>query len=635
MYPTVAISLRTLAAYHQSHRTCPRFGIQAQCKTLAFLHDIPYRLYLNMQFSVAYDIYLEIRHCVQQRLQAPLGRDTPNWCLLNSCPACFYKLRDEPKLEFDWLISIDGNNSLKRWDSTIYGNTPRVDSRWARSDYWVEPKAVDRFQNEIASHVDDWQDEPVEVNPSQSFSFFDESRIFIAACRHRFVLVACDMLRSGELAKYPLALIDKLLGVYGPNGGCAYDIGCAFSKTLSSSSLASQVNNLGFRMMLHWHLLYIPGTGHSEGEGCEHIFSASNKLARSTRHASPFHRHQSIEEHFSFWDKDKYAVLSNFLWNHYREALKVITTLTVELTIIKAELQLTDDDFPRFLHEECNYLESLKELPVKDNLCIRYVEELVAHMEIQLSIDVWWEIGGKEYKHFKDEASLSKYHTALDELERLIVMRFELSKLSLSGTGYKLRQQISKALQRCSETIRKAITRYNVQAAALNPPRPNILWKDIADYSFIAEFDLLRHSRTDIGSNDWAKPVHREATTKNFKLLRASGIIHDLLISDPLLGRELKRQWCSRAAINAVHSYRLDQIAGLTGFSGVNTVGIRLELTANAHVLNAGHISVPQEDRDDVLAIIRSDYDNMEAIDREEDKAATQDMADYLHSIID
>jgi hypothetical protein len=126
-------------------------------------------------------------------------------------------------------------------------------------------------------------------------------------------------------AKYPLVLIDKLLGVYRPNGGCAYNIGCVFSKTLGNSLLAPQVVNLGFRMMvgafhghahnwkcqLHWHPLYIPGTGHSEGEGCEHIFSASNELARSTRHASPFHQHQSIEEHFTFWDKDKYAAISS------------------------------------------------------------------------------------------------------------------------------------------------------------------------------------------------------------------------------------------------------------------------------------------------------------------------------------
>ncbi|KAG1877138.1 hypothetical protein C8R48DRAFT_591361, partial [Suillus tomentosus] len=223
-----------------------------------------------------------------------------------------------------------------------------------------------------------------------------------------------------------------------------------------------------------------------------------------------------------------------------------------------------------------------------------------------------WEIGGKEYTHFKGEASLSKYRTALDELERLVVMRlFELSKLSLSGTGYKLQQQISKALQRRSETFWKAITRYNIQAAALNPPHPKISWKDIAEYGFLAKFDLLRHSCTDIRSNHWAKPAHREATTKYLKLLRAreeivrlnieirrlrtaihdeelhvTGTIHNLLISDPLLDSELKCQWHSRAAINAVHSSRLDQIASLTGFSGVNTIGVRFKPTTDDQVLN-------------------------------------------------
>jgi hypothetical protein len=56
--------------------------------------------------------------------------------------------------------------------------------------------------------------------------------------------------------------------------------------------------------------LYIKGTGHSDGEGCEHVFSSSNDLARGTRHATRFHRHQAIEEHFTFWDQDKYANLS-------------------------------------------------------------------------------------------------------------------------------------------------------------------------------------------------------------------------------------------------------------------------------------------------------------------------------------
>jgi len=57
-------------------------------------------------------------------------------------------------------------------------------------------------------------------------------------------------------------------------------------------------------------------------------------------------------------------------------------------------------------------------------------------IETQLAVDQRWEIGGPEYQCFKEEASLGKYRTALDELKHLVVMRlFELSKLSLSGTG--------------------------------------------------------------------------------------------------------------------------------------------------------------------------------------------------------
>jgi len=67
---------------------------------------------------------------------------------------------------------------------------------------------------------------------------------------------------------------------------------------------------------------------------------------------------------------------------------------------------------------------------------LQHAEALVVHIETQLAVDKRWEIGGPEYQHFKEEASLGKYRAALDELECLVVMRlFELSKLSLSGTG--------------------------------------------------------------------------------------------------------------------------------------------------------------------------------------------------------
>jgi hypothetical protein len=148
------------------------------------------------------------------------------------------------------------------------------------------------------------------------------------------------MIRSGELyvvslsayiflikqrAKYALTIVDRLINMLGPRVGCAYDIGCAISKTVESSSLSEKVKNALFQLMvgafhghahnrmcqLDWHPLFIKGTGHTKGEGCEHIFSSSNDLARGTRHATRFHRHQAIEEHFNFWDQDKYAILSN------------------------------------------------------------------------------------------------------------------------------------------------------------------------------------------------------------------------------------------------------------------------------------------------------------------------------------
>ena len=167
--------------------------------------------------------------------------------------------------------------------------------------------------------------------------------------------------------------------------------------------------------------------------------------------------------------------------------------------------------------------------------------------------------------------------------------------------GYKLCQQISKALQRRSEAIRNAISCYNTQVAALNPPHPLVSWKDIAEYSFLGEFDLLHHSCADIRDNDWAKPAFHQATVKFFKLQcaceelvharvevhRLQSSIHDeeahiskivdgLLISDSPLASELKRQHRSWHAINQLHLHHIDQIACHLQYVGNQGVGIRL-----------------------------------------------------------
>jgi hypothetical protein len=68
---------------------------------------------------------------------------------------------------------------------------------------------------------------------------------------------------------------------------------------------------------------------------------------------------------------------------------------------------------------------------------LQNAETQTGHMELQLQIEERWAIGSEQYTCYKQEASMGKYRAALDELERLVVMRlFELSKMSLSGTGH-------------------------------------------------------------------------------------------------------------------------------------------------------------------------------------------------------
>ncbi|TDL13895.1 hypothetical protein BD410DRAFT_696918, partial [Rickenella mellea] len=229
-----------------------------------------------------------------------------------------------------------------------------------------------------------------------------------------------------------------------------------------------------------YHPLYVEGMGRADAEGCERVFSASNAVAAGTRHSSKFHRHQAIEEHFAFWDEDKYAALSAFLYNHYREALSVIRTCSAELDQFQKKLGITSDDFKKYFESERQYLRSLKQEPPEETLRYDYVEALedlarrrqewnnarivvnrltygpvqAGHqqasiqagrlmcsaltklqdaethttlLENRLLLQERWKPGDDEYEKTKCAMADRAYAKALDELERLVVQRlFEL-----------------------------------------------------------------------------------------------------------------------------------------------------------------------------------------------------------------
>ena len=163
--PTVVITIRAVEFFRLSHLRCPHFSVQSYAKTLCDMHgvstsfstithigftftlQVPFGRWLSRQFSIAYDLYLDIRRRVDSLIQVALKRDAPNWRLQNACPACTFKLKDEPKLKFDMLFTMDGNDSLKRvlrrGDKGL--DVERPDDRFLDTDYYVTRKDVDRW----------------------------------------------------------------------------------------------------------------------------------------------------------------------------------------------------------------------------------------------------------------------------------------------------------------------------------------------------------------------------------------------------------------------------------------------------------------------------------------------------------
>ncbi|KAJ7792184.1 hypothetical protein B0H14DRAFT_3160393 [Mycena olivaceomarginata] len=445
--------------------------------------------------------------------------------------------------------------------------------------------------------------------------------------------------------KYPLTIVRRLLDTYGADIGLGYNIMCAFFGTLRRSSLGARVTALRMRgvvpsfhghahnreCQLGWHPLYVEGMGTEDFEECERTFALSNNLAAVTRLASPFHRHQQIEEHFNFHDLDKHASSGRFIFQNYRHALEKLDTNAQQLSVLENRTKTSAQDYEDFLLAERAYFESRKKEPEQVSVTSDYmdllqklqdavqesaaakktynqldhyivnlgwqraeialcrrryqtthnrvlgVEEAVVLFEEEHAIEDRWTPDSRQYKDALVMLGERKYQRALDRLELLVVKRlFELTKLGMSNISYKMREKLSKALRTRADAIRTALDQYNAAAAQLNPPRERLTWLSVIDTVSLAEFDLLRDTRTDIRSVAWANPVNREAMVLYFGIKRAKeevlrlnvemrrlitfmaddhvDFIHAIrthIAVNPHLAHELSQRWTHRDRIHA------------------------------------------------------------------------------------
>ncbi|KAJ7251888.1 hypothetical protein C8J57DRAFT_1437455 [Mycena rebaudengoi] len=597
--PTVAIATRVLEMFRIAHLRTPTITIQSWVKTLSDLHGVAFKPYLSQQFSVCYDLYLDLRTRTETRVKKVLGRDAPDFRLRTTCPACTYKLEGEADLIFDMLVTMDGNDSLKRvlrkerCDHDDNGKPlpsalkerkdPRVDT--AGKDYYLSSETVDLWaRNDLQS----WQ-------RRRMWGVFDETGVFLALY----------MVRSGELAKYPLAIVDALLDAFGPKLGVGYDIGCGFGTTVRNSPLGKKAKDLKMKTLVgafHGHAHnrlcqleylanYVPGMGLEDLEGCERLFSKSNFLARSVQYASIFHRKQTIVSYMSHHDDfESYANLSAFLVNTYWQAIEIIDGEPALQVAMQAAGIQDVSEFRKRLDMEKKYLTDLKTDDEENTLQMEYYQKLVnleerkqaigegsratqvtrrhaqenydgalaavQQQEEFMAIEIRWLPTSDEWAAAAYLVSTKRYRTALSRLERLVIQRmFELTKMNMSQTGYKLRKHIAKALQARSQAVRSALVSYNDAAASLATPARKLSWSEVI---MDAHFKIERAREEILRLNIEIRRVVTKIRDERVFLLEKEAEVRQ---TDPGLAFMIRLHRRERGRFDEVHMKRFRKLA--------------------------------------------------------------------------
>ncbi|KAJ7280620.1 hypothetical protein C8J57DRAFT_1500837 [Mycena rebaudengoi] len=180
-------------------------------------------------------------------------------------------------------------------------------------------------------------------------------------------------------------------------------------------------------------------------------------------------------------------------------------------------------------------------------------------LEVRLDIVTQWVAGGAEWEAAAVLVSRRRYQRALDKLEGLIISwMFELTKVNMSGTGYKMRRHIAKALQARSKA------------------------EQVVEYAFLADFDLLREGQSDIRREPWALPSGCLAMDKHFDLLRADEeLIHlDMEIKrlvTHMRDEDLFLQW-KEDVVHDVHMARLVWLSKEPGFTASLVPGVSISM---------------------------------------------------------
>ncbi|KAG9081176.1 hypothetical protein FRC06_005751 [Ceratobasidium sp. 370] len=450
-----------------------------------------------------------------------------------------HNLENEPPMQYSMLVTMDGNDSLKH-----IAKAGASDHRVYKSSYYITQAEVDTCANEVPRRRKKdqpqeetqcekrWKSARPDNDPrKQAKLMFEETGVFISTCRHSQVLTVCDMVRSGELAKYGLATVDRLISTHGDGILNGYDTGCSFEGTVFRAPMIGP-----------------------------HARAAKIKFCTGAFHGPAHNRLCQLQYHYG-WDDDQHANLGRLFRSKYKSALAVIERMETSISHLAPDVPL--DKLKGVLELEERYLNALKAEDPEDTMAVEYIElrerleatqaeydkhqklfvsynpssgdlrkaaatnrieararwtmnqiftlrQAVTDFEEKHDILIPWTREMKEWVDADDIQRNRDVQRCIDDLERLSVQHiFEMSRAGIRGLGYKMRMHIMQAINNRSAALKSALKRYNDAASKVGLQA--ILWETLTSISMLADFDLLRGSRTGILEEEWAWPSNRRA----------------------------------------------------------------------------------------------------------------------------
>ncbi|KAI0323535.1 hypothetical protein GY45DRAFT_1341373, partial [Cubamyces sp. BRFM 1775] len=582
----MAFSLDLLELYHRLRWQHPRLGVQPFIRAICDLHD--------------------------ERCDKALRHNEVNWRIRNACPPCNLQLKNKEPMKPERLLALDGNNSAKR-----VASAGREDPRVFSSDYFLPRQVVDRYKDKVkrkahskkplkqqadedAEDLSEEEDAPWIVkdapgdapdgqeNPTpcterwkasaaehekRALNIYETTGIFVSACRHG--------------AKYPLAILDHTLDVHGDNTGYGYNIGCSFAKTVKTSRLVgpkaanakTEFVVCAFHSYAHNrlcqlsnHPLYRDGYGIEDLEVMERVFSASNNVARFIWYASPFHYMQGLDLHFKQWDEDKYAELSNFLLNNYRQCLRIVLEYTVEIGQLQIQLGINEGTFKEWLAQEKAFLSGLRNKPEGQVLEMAYVQALLNRQCAERKLEQVWHDWVVVSDHHEPDYNSDARRTrrveasrcaAFDELTLAIQEVGDLeTKLEIDQPWTPSDPRYQEALSRIQyQDFRRALDRVQqlVMQRLLELLKANMS-------GMAAKYFKILPAKSEIPRLN--REVRHLDTSIELEWREYARALRETSSKDPLLAAELRLQFKLRRRVQHVHLARIATIRALPGYTG-------------------------------------------------------------------